>query len=106
MSKFASAKGVVLAGLGKTYEWDTSGFRDGSVQITGTFVATLVAEGSNDGGVTWNTVATYAADAITLLTSVTAPGLYRFLAFGYERMRFRVSAYTSGSPTISAFMKE
>lgn len=58
-----------------------------TVQVSGTFVADLRLEASNDGSV-WTEL-----DAFTAPELVTFDGVFRFL-------RVRTEAYTSGSPVV------
>jgi hypothetical protein len=63
---------------------------DHSFQVTGTFVATLHIEGSND-GVVW----------VPIFSGITAPSttmLYKEATV--KMMRVRVSAFTSGIPAV------
>ncbi len=65
------------------------------IQITGTFVGTVVFESTTD-GVTWNSVVGY-TPAGGSLSSLTAAGNATFPTGGYQAIRARVSAYTSGT---------
>ena len=81
------------------------GFSGGSFRVSGTFTATVVLEGSNDGGTTWDTLVFTAENASALpVTSATAAGMYRFNTTAAQ-VRLRVSAYTSGTVSAVIAMK-
>lgn len=68
----------------------------GTIQLTGTFTATVQFEGSVDGA-NWFAIpaATIAASPATV-TSATATGRWTFTPGGYAAVRVRASAFTSG----------
>ena len=78
-----------------------AGRRNGYFDVSGTFVATLVAETSVDGGATWQGHPIRSGNAY--VASVTAVGRY-YLEDLPEvpgaQVRVRVSAYTSGTPGV------
>jgi hypothetical protein len=61
-----------------------------TVNVTGTFVATLTIEESNNGGVVWTTAGT-----------VTTTGTTTYQTNGFTDLRVRCSAYTSGSMAVT-----
>ena len=75
------------------------------LSITGTFVATVGIEASND-QTTWVAVPMRPVNAASkLLTlSATAPGQFMAPHFGYSYVRLRCSAYTSGTVSYSLSM--
>lgn len=72
------------------------------VQVTGTFVGTLVFEATVDGT---NYVAVAAKDLASgtgaLVTSVTAPAILQIDVRGIKCLQARCSAYTSGTAVVS-----
>ena len=74
------------------------GYSVATIQVSGTFSATITWEGTIDQS---NWVAVQATDlgTGTAATTATAAGLFRIQAFGLSQLRARVSAYTSGSVT-------
>lgn len=72
------------------------------IQLIGTWVGTLILEGSND-GTTY--VAINLINAATRLnqSSITANGFYLCNTNGYAQIRLRASAWTSGTATINVF---
>lgn len=72
------------------------------IAITGTWVATLVAEGSND-GVNFFNVPVQRVNSLTSLPmlSITTTGLYR-LPLDFNQFRLRISSYTSGTVAANA----
>lgn len=73
-----------------------------AVQITGTFVGTLVVEGFTQTG---QYVALPLRSAVTnqyVVNGVTAPGQFLAPTNGLAFMRVRMSAYTSGTANVSA----
>ena len=91
--------------LGTVLQLDTTGFQTVSVQLTGTWAATVQFEGSNDGS-TWYTVHGWwhslaANSQINQMTgngAVSIPAISRFV-------RLRVSAYTSGTVVASVVLR-
>ena len=71
-------------------------------QIVGITTATITWEVTIDGS-TW--VAVLATNQTTggVATTATADGLYGMNCAGYAQVRARISAYTSGTITVSAF---
>jgi len=74
---------------------------EGVIDISGTFTATLVVEGSAD-GVTYRALAMSPVAGGAAVASVTAPGAWRVDFGGAKAARVRVSAYTSGSAVAQA----
>ena len=75
------------AGVDTTYMYEHSKW----VTVTGTFVATLQLQVSND-GTTWATVG----------SNITAPGVTEVTA-RCKYLRVNTSAYTSGTPAASVY---
>lgn len=91
---------------------NAEGFTAGSIQLTGTFVATVVIEGSNDttngtDGNWLNIILTRptAAGTANDPSSLTAVDAANF-PVGFKWVRARISAYTSGSVVSSAVLKQ
>ena len=92
---------------GDAVTFDASGVNSLMIDISGTWVATLIFEYSTDGGTTWNT----SQDVMTVSSSLdawigvngttTTNGRYRhFWTNGVTNFRVRASAYTSGTATV------
>lgn len=73
----------------------------GSLLISGTFVLTLVAEVSFDGGVTWNGTIMIPVGETTPVTSVTTPGSIFVDIEGATNVRARCTAFTSGTANVA-----
>lgn len=74
---------------------------EGIVDVSGTFVATLVVEGTAD-GTTYRALAMSPVGGGADVTSVSAAGAWRINFAGCKGARVRVSAYTSGSAVVAA----
>lgn len=74
-----------------------------SVQVSGTFSATITFEGSIN-GTDWTALQATNANTDSRSTTATAPGIYSVLLNGAVSFRARVSAYTSGAVTVKARM--
>lgn len=75
-----------------------------SVQLAGTFTATVTFEGTID-GTTWHTVAGHVSTVAwggAVVSAPTAAGLWTIDCTQYRAVRARVSAYTSGTITATA----
>lgn len=96
-----SAVGSITAAnaacLSTTCVWLTAPYTAGSLslQISGTFVATLQFEASVNGSV-WSAI-----NSSSQQTSTTAPGLWSFTLSGTQMFRVRASAYTSGTVAVN-----
>lgn len=71
-----------------------------SVDITGTWVATLEFQGRAGG--TWHTLSVLRQSDGTRVTSTSANGLFIAQNAGYSSVRVIATAFTSGSATVSA----
>jgi len=83
---------------------EIAGFRSIAVIISGTFVGTVTFEVSHDGS-TYEEIVMRKLDATseTYAFAPTAPAAFAIdLAGGFRYFRARVSAYTSGSITVTA----
>jgi trimeric autotransporter adhesin len=70
------------------------------VVLTGTWVATIVIEGSADGGSTWSTLNAVQA-SVNAASALTVNGTYRIPSVSAETtIRARASAYTSGTVSV------
>lgn len=72
------------------------------IQITGTFVATLVVEGSND-GINFQSILTINTANSLQVSTITAPGMFLTSPNGYQFARIRCSAFTSGAATATVY---
>lgn len=69
--------------------------------VSGTFVGTITWEVSDD-GTNWTVVMATPLATGTKASTATAPGVFAVPTLGVDRLRARVSAYTSGSITVTA----
>lgn len=81
---------------------DTSTITDLIVQIDGITTATITFEGSLDGGTTYDPIRLTALDGSGQSTTATADGIWKMSlpANLFQRIRCRISSYTSGTITI------
>lgn len=87
------------AATGNGDNLDIRGWPSVSVQVTGTFSATVTFEITLNGS-DWVAVEAHKASDGSKSSTATSAGVYTFPTFGAERARVRVSAYTSGSVTV------
>ena len=86
-----------LAVVAASVAIDCTGLAGAALQLTGTFSATAVFEGTID-GVTWVSWAMNAAATPgTLVTSATAAGLFQGSCLGFTQVRARCTVYASGA---------
>lgn len=85
----ATGNGTVLA---------VTGYGTSTVQVTGTFSATITFEGTTDGS-NWHALSATQIGTTTIATTATTTGVYRLSVSGLTQIRARISAYTSGSVT-------
>lgn len=78
----------------------TKGFSTLSVQISGTWVGTIVFEATSDVG-NFVSIAGLVALSNTLAYNTTVNGIYRFNVAGLHSIKIRMSAYTSGVATVN-----
>jgi hypothetical protein len=71
-----------------------------SLQISGTWVGTIVFEGSHDNGQTWQPISVLALPALSAASSATANGNWFFISGGYSAVRARASSWTSGGAVV------
>ncbi len=76
------------------------GFSVATLQVSGTFSATVTWEANID---QTNWIAVQATDLATgtAATTTTGTGLFRIQAFGLSQIRARVSTYASGNVTVT-----
>lgn len=91
-----------LAALNAAVALSLTGMTGFALDVRGTFVATIVVEGTVDGTnwITLSVVPIGAALNVAQVASVTAAGAWWGNANGLQQVRARASAYTSGSATI------
>ena len=89
-----------LGALSQTVVLSTVGQSSASVKITGTWVGTIIFEGSTN-GTTWDSINAVAASTSQPQPTTTVNGLYRLTPGGLMQIRVIMSAYTSGTATIS-----
>jgi hypothetical protein len=70
--------------------------------VTGTFVGTITFQLSADGGTTWYSLSCYSVGGSDIVTTATAPGIFRANVQGLDLVRANITAYTSGSITVTA----
>lgn len=79
-----------------------SGMGTMNVAVTGTFVGTVTFEAQDASGA-WAAVLVQLQGSTSLVSSTTTTGVFRCPIGGYAAFRARVSAYTSGTITVTAF---
>jgi hypothetical protein len=102
-----TATGTIDANA-ETVQIAFAGYQSAGALVSGTWVGTMIAEGSIDGGTTWETcwVSTVNQSPVALgiptpINSFTTNGTYKvFQTSGFTHYRVRSTAWTSGSATI------
>lgn len=74
-------------------------------QVQGITTATITWEATIDGS-NWVAVRAENLNSGTLATTATADGLYRLTVLGFAQVRARISAYTSGTITVTGTFAE
>jgi hypothetical protein len=94
-----------LSAANTTLEAFTTGYNLLSVQVTGTFSATLQIQGTID-GTTWVSVGTSRTNSYagTSTSTITAAGIYFVDVTGLVKTRILVSTYVSGTATITGVL--
>jgi hypothetical protein len=91
-----------LAALNAAVTLSLAGATGFAVDVRGTFVATILIQGTID-GTNWTTLSVLPVGAglnIAQVASVTAAGAWWGNANGFQQIRATASAYTSGSATV------
>lgn len=96
----ARAATASLAAINAEALSDLNGHATLSIDIRGTFVGTVVFEGTID-GTNYVTIAAYNVATATYVASVTAAAQLAASVAGYRRVRVRCSAYTSGAIVVA-----
>jgi len=78
----------------------------GGIQLSGTFVGTVVFEESLDNGTTWISKRVYPAGGGVGATSATAAGHWKFATGGSTNFRVRCSSFTSGPINVNILLTE
>lgn len=86
-----------IAALNGTIASTTNGCSIVSFNVTGTWVATIVVEGTIDAGVTWLPIDADVDATDTIISSFTTNSLVTINCASYSQVRLRASAYTSGT---------
>lgn len=90
-----------LGALNAALTWTGNGLGAGLFTVAGTFVGTILAEGTVD-GITWNALSLAIGSGVSSSTGVSTIGTYRILSnSAFTQVRLRMSAYTSGSATVT-----
>lgn len=71
-----------------------------AIQVSGTWSATLVFEGTVD-GTNWSTLTVRPIGNATTATTASANGIWRAALAGLQKIRVRCSAYTSGTAVVT-----
>ena len=90
-----------LAALNATVMLPLNGVSSGSVTLAGTWVGTVTFDASGDGGVTFNPVNAVAASTSQPQATTTVNGLYRLTPGALSHLRANMSAYVSGTVTVT-----
>lgn len=86
------------AATGNGQDLDTSNLGGASIQLSGTFTATVTFEGTTDGS-NWVAVLATNRTSGSAATTATGAGIFFIAAQGLVKVRARVSAYTDGEVT-------
>ncbi len=89
-----------LAGSGQALAVPCAATTTTAVQVTGTWVGTLQFE-ATVGGINWFSVNATPLPSGAAVTSTTANGAWQVNIGGLSQLRVRVSAYTSGTATVT-----
>ena len=94
-----------LAAAAQTVALALNGDSAASIQLTGTWVGTVTFEGTTD-GTTWVPVNALPSTSSVPATTATVNGLYRLTPGGLAQLRAHMTAFTSGSATVTARASE
>lgn len=90
-----------LSALDETVSLELTNSSGAIVNISGTWVGTILFEGSNDEFITMQNASVFTPPAGVITTGVTTSNYYRFVAVsGFTKIRARMSSYTSGTATV------
>lgn len=98
-AQFASSTGI-LAGATQTVSLALTDESAGSVRISGTWAGTITFEGTLD-GTTWDSINAVSASTSNPQITTTVNGLYRLTPASFSAFRVNMTAFTSGSATIT-----
>lgn len=103
-SGLTAVNGAVAIPTGGTAA--TPGIGAVCVNVTGTFVATLVFEATTDGGTSWFAVSAWPVASPGIVSgvpvqSVTGAGQWVIPVQGFNQIRVRCSAFTSGTANVA-----
>jgi len=102
------ADGRVITGslsrIGTIWQVDTTGYNSISVQVFGTFSATVTFQVSND-ATTWTAVAGWSVSGNQTSTSTASAATHLLFPAVGRYFRVQVTAYTSGVPTAVGVLK-
>lgn len=76
-----------------------------TVQVQGITTATVTWEGTID-GTNWVAVRATNLNSGSDATTATADGIYRLTVLGFNQVRARISAYTSGTITVTGILAD
>lgn len=92
---------TAATGTGNGSSFPVSGMGSVAFTITGTFSATITWEGSEDGTNYFSILATNYGSTVSATTATTT-GIYLAGCSGLQNVRAHITAYTSGSITVTA----
>jgi hypothetical protein len=90
-----------LTAAAQTVALALNGNSAAAVQVSGTWIGTLQFEGSADGGATYSAVNAVAASTSYPQPTTSVNGLYRLTPAGLSHLRVNMTAFTSGSASIT-----
>lgn len=90
-----------LAALNATVELVTDGLSSASIDISGTWVGTITFQGTTD-NTTWQNVNAIIPATTVPGVTTTANGVFRLTPGGLQKIRAIMTAFTSGTATITA----
>lgn len=101
-SQFQAPISGTVTAVNQTKDLTTPNPGTSVLQLTGTWVGTLVLEGSND-GTNYVTIQVLPSTTFIFASSITANGVYLANTNGYQSLRLRSSLWTSGTATYNVY---
>lgn len=95
----ASGADCTTAGACITLQFEGNDVASASIQLSGTFTATVQFEASSDKGTTWVAISGTPLNSSTAVTSATTANTWKFNVASITNIRARCSAFTS-APTV------
>lgn len=97
---FAHTFQSAATGTGNGTAMDVGGLAVATLQVEGITTATVLFEGTIDGS-TWYAIRAINLNSGAVASQATADGVWTVPVAGLDQLRARISAYTSGTITVS-----